>query len=43
MYFMRVTKLLEIYSVMNARVGTIKKNFFNNFKMLKTTKKKQNY
>ena len=34
----RVTKLLEIYSVMNARVENIKKKFLNNFKILKTTK-----
>ena len=34
----RVTKLLEIYSVMDTRVGNIKNKFLNNFKMLKTTK-----
>ena len=33
----RVTKLLEIYSVMDARVGNIKKKILNNFKNLKTT------
>ena len=40
-YFMdfhgRVTNLLEIYSVMDARVGNIKKKFLNNFKILKIT------
>ena len=33
----RVTKLLEIYSIMDARVENIKKKFLNNFKILKTT------
>ena len=33
----RVTKLLEIYSVMDARVGNIEKKILNNLKMLKTT------
>ena len=39
----RVTKLLEIYSVMGACVGNIKKKFLNNFKILKTTKNHKNY
>ena len=39
----RETKFLEIYSVINARVGNIKKKNFNNFKILKTTKNHKNY
>ena len=37
------TKLHEIYSVMDARVGNIKNKFLNNFKFLKTTKNHKNY
>ena len=33
----RRTKLLKMYSSMAGRVENIKKKFFNNFKMLKTT------
>ena len=38
-----VTKLLEIYSAKDTRVGYIKRKFLSNFKILKNTKNHKNY